>query len=149
MELTANREWPTAKSTCGTFYIDGKPFGYKLELPLGDGKPGSAIPAGRYKVEVYPSLHFGRLMPLVIDPTGERTEIEIHWGSYPDNTRGCTLLGYTHETDFVGESKKAFDDFWAIAQGPIEQGECWITYVDPPSVATYKQVADLSLQGDL
>lgn len=143
MELTANREWPTGKSTCGTFLIDGKQHGYKLELPLGDGKPGSAIPAGRYKVSVYPSPHFSRLMPLV--NVEGRSEIEIHWGNYPTDTRGCTLLGYTHETDFVGESKKAFDAFWAIAQGPIERGECWITYNDPPSV----QVADLSLQGEL
>lgn len=149
MELTANREWPTSKSTCGTFLIDGKPFGYKLELPLGDGKPGSAIPAGRYKVSTYPSPHFGRLMPLINFPDGSRTNIEIHWGNFPDNTRGCTLLGYTHETDFIGESKKAFDDFWAIAQDSIERGECWITYNDPPSQDSQAQAIDLSNQGDL
>lgn len=145
MELTANREWLTAKSTCGTFLVDGRQHGYKLELPLRDGKPGSAIPAGRYKVSVYPSPHFGRLMPLIL--VEGRSEIEIHWGNYPKDTRGCTLLGYTHEIDFVGESKKAFDDFWMIAQGPIERGECWITYNDPPSISP--RPADLSLQGDL
>lgn len=149
MELTANREWPTSKSTCGTFLIDGKPFGFKLELPLGDGKPGSAIPAGRYKITTYPSPHFGRLMPLLIFPDGSRSNIEIHWGNFPDNTRGCTLLGYTHETDFIGESKKAFDDFWAIAQDSIERGECWITYNDPPSQDSQAQAIDLSNQGDL
>lgn len=148
MELVANREWPTAKSTCGTFFIDGKQHGFKLELPLGDGKPGSAIPAGRYKVNIYPSPHFGRLMPLIDFPDQSRTNIEIHWGNFPDNTRGCTLLGYTHATDFVGESKKAFDDFWVIAQEPIENGECWITYNDPPSTSPI-QPADLTLEGDL
>ena len=107
-------------------YVDGTFEAYSLELPLKDGLPGSAIPPGTYKVTTYPSPHFGRLMPLLQGIPG-RSEIEIHFGNFPDETRGCILLGKTQTTDFVGESRAAFDAFWAKAQGPMERGECSIT----------------------
>lgn len=111
----------------GELSIDGEKFCWTLELPLGDGGPGSAIPYGTYKVEVYPSPKFGRLMPLLMDIPG-RSNIEMHWGNTPENTDGCILLGNTMPgQNFIGNSRQTFDDFWALAQGPIERGECTIT----------------------
>lgn len=65
-------------------------------------------------------------MPLLVDVPG-RSEIEIHWLNHPNESRGCIGIGYTTGTDFIGDSRKAFDDLWARAQGPIEAGECFLT----------------------
>jgi hypothetical protein len=99
---------------------------YTLELPIKNGLPGSAIPGGTYSVVTYPSPHFDRLMPLIEGIPG-RSDIEIHFGNYESETRGCVLLGETQGPDFVGNSRQAFDDFWTKAQGSMELGECSIT----------------------
>lgn len=126
MILLLERDTFTPFSTGGMLYVDGIFEAYTLELPVRSGLPGSAVPAGTYPVTVYPSSHFKRLIPLIENIPG-RSEIEIHFGNCPDNTRGCILLGKTTEPDFVGESRQAFDDFWFKAQGPMERGECVIT----------------------
>jgi hypothetical protein len=127
MILTVERFNFTDKSTIGSLAIDGKSFCWTLELPLGDGGPGSAIPVGTYKVVTYPSPKFGRLMPLLVGVPG-RSNIEMHWGNEPENTEGCILLGNSMPgKDFIGDSRQAFDDFWEQAQGPLEAGECTIT----------------------
>jgi hypothetical protein len=65
-------------------------------------------------------------MPLILD-VPDRSNIEIHWGNLPDETRGCILLGDSMPgANFIGKSREAFDNFWAKAQGPIERGECYI-----------------------
>ena len=126
MNILVQRDTFTDKSTTGTLYLDGKQFCWTLELPNKDGLPGSCIPQGTYPVTVYPSPKFGRLMPL-LQNVPSRSTIEIHWGNYPENTDGCILIGLTRDTDYIGESRMAFDDFWAKVQGPMERGECQIT----------------------
>jgi hypothetical protein len=119
----------TDLSTEGDFSIDGERFCWTLELPVRDGLPGSAIPIGTYKVTAYPSPKFGRIMPLLVDVPG-RSNIEIHWLNTPSETDGCIGLGDTIGKNFIGKSREAFDNFWAVAQGPIERGECDIEIVD-------------------
>lgn len=145
MQLTLQRRWLTPISTCGELFIDGARFSFTLELPIKDGKPGSAIPAGTYKVTTYPSPHFSRLMPLLEVPG--RETIEIHWGNRPVDTRGCILVGNLHSqgADWIGESRLAFDALWAQAQGPMERGECTITLTDP--VNTHDEVQEASSGG--
>jgi hypothetical protein len=129
MHLKVSRFNFTSISTEGQFFIDSEPFAWTLELPVIDGKPGSAIPPGIYKVVSYPSPKFGRLMPLLLDVPG-RSEIEIHFGNLPDETRGCILLGDSLPgANFIGKSREAFDNFWARAQGAIESGDCDIEIV--------------------
>jgi Family of unknown function (DUF5675) len=128
MNLALLRDVFTEKSTTGLLSIDQVFFAYSLELPVKDGLPGSAIPQGRYQVTTYASPHFGRLMPLILVPG--RSEIEMHWGDYPKDTRGCILLGHTRAPDFIGQSREAFNDFWFQAQGPMEQGECFLTITE-------------------
>jgi hypothetical protein len=99
---------------------------HTLELPVKDGLPGSAIPPGRYKVTVYNSPHFGREVPLLEDVPG-RSEIEIHYGNYPTDSRGCILVGLEHDLDFVGQTRKAFQQLWETIEEPARAGECWIT----------------------
>ena len=126
MKFTLERFSYGIKSTQGQLLVDGAPQCYTLELPYTDGKPGSAIPEGTYPVTVYPSPKFGRLMPLIIGIPG-RSQIELHWGNTPADTDGCVLLGKTTSADFIGESREAFDEFWAKVQGALEAGGVTIT----------------------
>ena len=82
-----------------------------LELPVKDGLPGSAIPPGKYLVIQYASPHFNRPMPLIIG-IPNRSEIEIHWGNYVDETRGCVLVGKARGDCDVLNSRQAFDELW-------------------------------------
>lgn len=68
-------------------------------------------------------------MPLLVDVPG-RSNIEMHWLNTPEQTDGCIGTGLTRDTDYIGESRMAFDDFWALVQGPMERGDCQITVVD-------------------
>lgn len=135
MNIRVDRDTTTDKSVTGTVYLDGQQMFWSLE-------PLNCIPAGTYKVVTYPSPHFGRLMPLLVDVPG-RSTIEIHWLNYPDESRGCIGLGLTRGKDFIGESRMAFDDFWAQAQGPMERGECQITVNDAPAQAVNLDAQDL------
>lgn len=131
MNLLVERDTYTSYSTEGELLIDGVFECYTLELPLGDGLPGSAIPEGTYSVGIYQSPHFGRPMPLLAGVPG-RSDIEIHFGNYPDNTRGCILLGESRGMNFVSDSLKTFADFWAKTQISMQTGDCTIQIKNLP-----------------
>jgi hypothetical protein len=133
MQLRVSRITFTAKSTIGILSADGAAWCSTLELPVKDGLPGSAIPEGTYPVSVYPSPKFGRLMPLILGIPG-RSNIEIHWGNFPEETDGCILLGEPAiQPDVILNSRAAFDTFWTAVQGPLERGEVTITINGEPS----------------
>jgi hypothetical protein len=126
VQLTVQRTEFTAQSTCGELSVDGAFLCYTLELPNKDGLPGSCIPEGTYRVAIYPSPHFGREMPLLLG-IPDRSEIEIHFGNDAAQTRGCILVGITHERpDWVGMSRVAFDALWGKIEAPARAGECFI-----------------------
>lgn len=125
MNLVVERDTFTKQSTEGILYIDKVFEAYTLELPYTDGLPGGAIPLGTYSVGVYPSPHFGRLMPILQGVPG-RSDIEMHWGNVPHDSRGCILIGELRSSDFIGRSRAAFDDFWAKSQSAMEAGNCTI-----------------------
>jgi hypothetical protein len=70
-------------------------------------KPRS-IPAGTYDVTLYKSPHLGYKVPLLHD-VDDFSEVEIHIGNYPRDTRGCLLVGLKQEGNSIGYSKSAFD----------------------------------------
>ena len=145
MQLKLVRRWLTPISTVGELFVDDVRFCFTLELPIKDGLPGSAIPEGTFKVTTYPSPHFERLMPL-LEGIPNRSEIEMHFGNSAEDSRGCILLGYTHDQpNWIGQSVKAFNDFWAQAQGPMERGECFITIASTGS--THDEVQEASSGG--
>lgn len=137
MNLTLNRKWLTPVSTGGELLLDGAWECFTLELPVRDGKPGSAIPAGTYVVKITPSPKFGRDMPRLYDVPG-RSGILIHWGNVAgdipttavveeSDTEGCILVGQTRSEDFVGKSRLAFEELLTkIAAAP----DCAITVID-------------------
>ena len=144
MKLRVVRDTFTEKSTTGELYIDGQPHMWTLELPDKNGLPGSCIPQGIYPVVAYLSPKFGRTMPLLQNVPG-RSEIEMHWGNTAEDTNGCILLGRTRDTDYIGESRMAFDSFWERFMPALAKEGVSIEIV-----GGYKQhPADLSLQGDV
>jgi hypothetical protein len=137
LEITLQRLHFTSKSTCGELSVAERIGPYTLELPVKDGLPGSAIPPGRYKIELAPSPKFLRSddswvqkyahqMPHIAG-IPKRSLIMFHWGNTPADTDGCILVGLTHDLDMLGESRKAFESLFAVLEEPARAGECWIS----------------------
>ena len=82
-----------AHCTLGKMYIDGVDMCYTLEDVVREEKVygETAIPAGRYRVDVTYSNRFQCDMPLVLDvPNFEG--IRIHPGNTDKDTHGCILV---------------------------------------------------------
>ncbi|HEX8838454.1 MAG TPA: DUF5675 family protein [Candidatus Acidoferrum sp.] len=119
MNLTLTREQLGSESTEGILFVDGEQECFTLELPVKDGKPGSAIPPGQYLIIIAGSPKFLRstdtwvqrfayTIPHVVGIPG-RSEILIHWGNDAADTEGCILVGQTRGDNFVGSSRAAFE----------------------------------------
>jgi hypothetical protein len=152
MKLTLSRKTITPDSTTGQLYVDGQPFCYTLELPVIDGMPGSAIPEGTYPVVLAPSpkfmasddtwvLRYAQLIPHIIH-IPDRTNILIHFGNLAQDTEGCILVGMTLGTNFIGNSRLAFEKLWSAIETPARSNNCTITVQNHPL-----QPAELSLEG--
>ena len=137
MKLTLARIFLTDVSTQGELYIDGQAFCVTLELPVKDGLPGSAIPEGTYPVVLAPSpkfmasddtwvLKFAQLMPRIIN-IPDRTGILIHFGNDAEDTEGCVLVGTSADTNFIRNSREAFERLWLAIETPARSGNCSIT----------------------
>jgi hypothetical protein len=132
MEMYLNRYSFSAKSTQGILTVAQpiiSPTFQTLELPKRDGKPGSCIPMGRFPVTLYDSPHFDRLMPLINGIPG-RSEIEIHWGDFPDDTRGCILVGERRTQDAIWETIEAFGELFPLIDEAARAEGCWITITE-------------------
>lgn len=147
MELTLNRTSFDAESTQGSLSIDGSFQCYTLELPNVDGKPGSCIPQGRYKVGLAPSPKFmakgesdswvqtyADQMPHLEGIPG-RSLIMIHWGNDPGDTEGCILVGQNESVDDLENSRAAFSDLWNKIESSATDADCWITVVGGATIA--------------
>lgn len=135
MNLVLQREILSDKSTIGQLSVNDERLCYTLEdkvrpiLVKVDGQ--TAIPAGRYRVAIDLSARFKKLMPHVLDvPNFEG--VRIHSGNTSEDTEGCILVGLTKGTDFIGESRKAFELFYPMLQAALQEGqECWIDVRNP------------------
>jgi hypothetical protein len=128
MKILVNRQWYTPRSTCGVMSIDGVRQCFTLEPPYDKTqtiKP-RAIPAGTYPAELIlsPEFHF---KVLLLQNVPDFSGVEIHCGNWPRNTKGCTLIGETHQPDYVGSS----DAEYAVYLAKIETATEWeVTYAD-------------------
>ena len=133
MKLTLQRLVLTPQSTCGQLHVNDELECWTLELPVKDGLPGSAIPAGTWPVVLAPSPKFhlstdpwveqyAMAMPHV-QPIPNRSLIMIHWGNEPENTDGCILVGSTHQDNFIGGSRDAFAELYPKIAQAIKNGE--------------------------
>jgi Family of unknown function (DUF5675) len=135
MIFVVQRKVISSVCTMGTLSIDWKQNCYTLEPPYAaDTVKPRAIPAGTYDLAIGYSPHFNRLMPQVQNVPGFEG-ILIHWGNYPDDTEGCTIVGTLEEANFVGHSVIAFDELFKVIQDAVASGPQVITYLDPPKGA--------------
>lgn len=116
MILQLSRQWFTNLSTIGTLLIEDKfecftledcdRFLEKEENVKIDGK--SAIPSGIFRLSIRwsPKLHME--VPWLVK-VPRFTDVQIHPGNTPDDTRGCICLGRKMRVDGVMESKLAFN----------------------------------------
>lgn len=145
MEIEILRQWKGKNSTLSTIMIDGVKMGYVLEdtdrgltdlMPLVDiarikihGR--TAIPIGRYQVQVTYSMRFKRLLPILINVRGF-TGIRIHSGNTHQNTEGCLLPGLYRrfaDGDYqVNNSRDLFNSIFPQIQAALRaKSEVWIT----------------------
>jgi hypothetical protein len=132
MELLLNR-WPsTTEATEAQLYVDDEPFGYTLEDVVRAVKipHETAIPAGRYQIVLDQSPKFGRLMPHLLN-VPNFTGVRMHWGNTAKDTDGCIIVAWERGVNFVGTSRKAFDQLFGLMQEAVAANEqIWITIKD-------------------
>ena len=64
-------------------------------------------------------------MPLLLN-VPDFGGIRIHNGCTDENTKGCPLIGYTKAENFIGESKRAFNDFMPRLVAALKIGKVYI-----------------------
>lgn len=106
MEIVVVRFHKKEKYTIGKMYINGTYFcdtledtdrGLTQEMSLDTIErkkvySKTAIPTGRYRVELTKSPKFGRILPLLYNVKGFEG-IRIHMGNTDEDTLGCILVG--------------------------------------------------------
>jgi hypothetical protein len=130
MRLRLIREPTRDGATMGVLFVDGAFFCFTLEDPIRDVKiPGdTAIPAGRYRVEVTMSPRFKRRLPLLID-VPNYTGVRIHAGNRSSDSEGCILPGRTRGTAMVMESRMALEHLLALIE--LATDPVWIEIENP------------------
>jgi hypothetical protein len=106
MEIVVHRAKNGEKACTGTLDINGEFECYTLEDPIrelgpnGEGKifGQTGIPAGRYRVTITYSPHFGRPLPLVND-VPFFSGIRIHSANFSSQVTGCLAIGTQHLGD--------------------------------------------------
>lgn len=141
MEILVERKYKKENYTIGKLYINGEYFcdtledkdrGLSQEMELSVlqelkeyGK--TAIPTGRYQIEITWSNLFKKMLPILIDVPAYRY-IRIHSGNTHKDTEGCILLGFNLAVGKVLNSRKTMAEFMSILE-PINAAgeEIWIT----------------------
>lgn len=141
MELGIVRKIFTAESTIGDFMINDVRYYYSLEdvdrQRQNDGSiipwtrdlkipRETAVPYGRYEVITNYSARFKKVMPLLLN-VQDYEGVRVHSGNTDENTEGCPLIGYTRSHNFVGESRRAFEDFMPRLFAALKKGKVFIT----------------------
>lgn len=110
MKLKLQRTFKAETYTVGKLFIDGVYFCDTLEDKVRDVKIKgiTAIPTGKYKVQITMSNRFKKLMPLLINvPNFEG--VRIHSGNTSEDTEGCILVGKNSEPGKVTNSRNTFE----------------------------------------
>lgn len=81
----------------------------------------TAIPYGTYRVGLYMSSRFHRLVPILINVPAYDF-IEIHPGNDEYDTHGCVLLGKrSAQADWIAESVITYNKFFPRFRAELEQ----------------------------
>jgi hypothetical protein len=83
----------------------------------------TAIPAGKYKVIVDHSVHFGKDLPLLLGVVGFEG-VRIHSGNTDLDTEGCLLVGKDWPGgDHIFRSHEAFEALFPMIKAALAAGE--------------------------
>ena len=133
MELELRRSPSDSESTAGELWLAGSFECYTLEdivRPAGRKVAGAtAIPAGRYEVDITFSPRFGQPMPLLL-AVPDFEGVRIHWGNTAADTEGCILVGQTRGKDFIGSSRAAFEALFPKLRAARAVGKIFIRILD-------------------
>lgn len=128
MNLLIKRDVLDQEFTLGTFYVDGKQFGYTCEDAVRSEKVygKTAIPSGEYKVVLSFSHRFQKVMPEILNVPGF-AGIRIHGGNTAEDTLGCPLLGQKRTDKGVQNCATVNKRLIDILQACEDRGEAvWI-----------------------
>lgn len=133
MELRLVRSQRDEDVTIGELYVDGEYQCFILEDAVRPEKIKSqtAIPRGKYRIEVTYSPRFARPLPLLLAVPGY-SGVRIHPGNYASDTEGCLLPGEEKTEKSVLRSRVAFENLYIKITKAIDDGqEVWITIEEP------------------
>jgi hypothetical protein len=126
VEINVVREQYRPESTIGRLFVDGHFECYTLEDGIRTNKVygRTAIPAGRYTVEINYSPAFKKPLPILRNvPKFEG--VRIHPGNTPENTLGCILVGRNWQpgAEQIAASRVAFGPLMTKIQAALQRGE--------------------------
>jgi len=133
LELKITRTEYTQNSTIGEFSVAGSaPLFYTLEdvvrAPGVKVKKKTAIPPGRYRVDITPSPSHQYKMMLQIMDVPMFEGIRIHGGNDEFDTEGCPLVGMHKGVDRIDTCKPALDVVMDLVKAYKAIGkQVWIT----------------------
>ncbi len=121
MEILIDRKWKKPGYTIGILSVDGKRLCESLEdtdrgltqdmtlteIMKRKVKGQTAIPSGRYRVNITYSPRFRRDLPILVDVPGF-DGIRIHSGNTAKDTEGCLLPGRNTVKGMVTDSRHWF-----------------------------------------
>lgn len=113
--LAVTRNQKTANALFGEMSYNGERICFTLE------NRALAIPEGRYRIEIYASPHAGHPVPMLQNVPG-RSEIEIHCGNTPEDSKGCLLVGLDHIGNTLERSRDAFNILFPLISSAIHTG---------------------------
>lgn len=142
MELLVVRYYKKPTYTIGKLFINGEYFCDTLEdtdrglantMPLSQiqaakRKGTTAIPTGRYLMELTVSPRFGRTLPIIIGVKGF-DGIRIHRGNTHEDTEGCILVGENKAVGKVLNSANTENRLMDILQKINHTEQIYITIV--------------------
>lgn len=133
MEITVKRNYFRDTYTIGAIQVNGKyqmdtleprAINWQKEQKVA-GK--TAIPEGRYRVQIAYSKTFKRKMPY-LQNVPNFVGVMIHTGNTAKNTRGCILVGKNTTVGTLTESRIHFNRLYAQIEEAIDSGEeVWVT----------------------
>lgn len=140
MEIKSERILKGMNSTLSRLLVNSKAYGYVLEdtdrgllqsMSLDEIRrikipERTAIPAGRYRVDITWSNRFKRKMIILIGVPGF-SGIRSHSGNKHTNTEGCLLPGLKYGAEsgeyIVGDSRKAYEPLHESVLSALNSGE--------------------------
>jgi hypothetical protein len=120
--LAVTREKETVDGVFGSLKFNGEFNGEFICCTMENR--ALIIPAGQYGIEIYDSPHAGHPVPR-LQNVPDRSEIEIHCGNQPCDSKGCIIVGLDHIGDTLERSRDAFNVLFpkissALGKGPVQ-----------------------------